>query len=42
VWASAACRSSTIQSTDLIEGTVVTGASKMHELIAAGAATLSF
>lgn len=27
---------------DLIPGTVVTGASVMHELIAAGAATLSF
>lgn len=27
---------------DLIEGTVITGASPMHELIAAGAATLSF
>jgi predicted peroxiredoxin len=27
---------------DLIEGTVITGASPMHELIKAGAATLSF
>ena len=27
---------------DLIEGTVITGASPMHELIQAGAATLSF
>ncbi len=27
---------------DLIDGVVITGASKMHELIAAGAATLSF
>ncbi len=27
---------------DLIDGTVITGASAMHELIAAGAATLSF
>ena len=27
---------------DLIEGVVITGASKMHELIQAGAATLSF
>jgi predicted peroxiredoxin len=27
---------------DLIEGTVITGASAMHELIQAGAATLSF
>jgi predicted peroxiredoxin len=27
---------------DLIEGTIITGASPMHELIAAGAATLSF
>ena len=27
---------------DLIEGTVITGASPMHELIRAGAATLSF
>ena len=27
---------------DLIEGTVITGASVMHELIQAGAATLSF
>ena len=27
---------------DLIEGTIITGASSMHELIAAGAATLSF
>jgi predicted peroxiredoxin len=27
---------------DLLEGVVITGASKMHELIKAGAATLSF
>jgi len=27
---------------DLIEGTIITGASPMHELIRAGAATLSF
>jgi predicted peroxiredoxin len=27
---------------DLVEGTVITGASPMHELIQAGAATLSF
>jgi len=27
---------------DLVEGAVITGASKMHELIKAGAATLSF
>ena len=27
---------------DLISGTVITGASPMHELIQAGAATLSF
>jgi len=27
---------------DLIEGTIITGASPMHELIQAGAATLSF
>jgi predicted peroxiredoxin len=27
---------------DLIEGTVITGASRVHELIKAGAATLSF
>jgi predicted peroxiredoxin len=27
---------------DLIEGTIITGASPMHELIKAGAATLSF
>ena len=27
---------------DFIEGTIITGASPMHELIKAGAATLSF
>jgi hypothetical protein len=27
---------------DLIEGTIITGAGGMHELIARGAATLSF
>ena len=30
------------QESDLIDGVVITGASKMHELIKAGAATLSF
>jgi len=43
LWACTPCvRSRGYGDSDLIEGAVVTGASRMHELIAAGAATLSF
>jgi predicted peroxiredoxin len=43
LWACTPCvKSRGYRDEDLIEGVVVTGASKMHELIKAGAATLSF
>ena len=43
LWACTPCvKSRGYTQADLIEGTVITGASPMHELIQAGAATLSF
>jgi len=43
LWACTPClKSRGYTQEDLIDGVVITGASKMHELIAAGAATLSF
>ena len=43
LWACTPCvKARGYQQTDLIDGVEITGASKMHELIKAGAATLSF
>src|SRR5260370_20384965 len=43
LWACTPCvKSRSYSQEDLIEGTIITGASPMHELIKAGAATLSF
>jgi predicted peroxiredoxin len=43
LWACTPCvKSRGYEPSDLIEGVEITGASKMHELIKAGAATLSF
>jgi len=43
LWACTPCvKSRGYTEDDLIEGAVITGASQMHELIKAGAATLSF
>jgi predicted peroxiredoxin len=43
LWACTPCvKARGYEQADLIEGTVITGASVMHELIQAGAATLSF
>ncbi|HET6611837.1 MAG TPA: DsrE family protein [Kofleriaceae bacterium] len=43
LWACAPCvKSRGYTADDLIEGAIITGASSMHELIKAGAATLSF
>ena len=43
LWACTPCvKARGYEQADLIEGTIVTGASPMHELIQAGAATLSF
>jgi predicted peroxiredoxin len=43
LWACTPCvKSRGYTQEDLVEGTVITGASPMHELIQAGAATLSF
>lgn len=43
LWACTPCvKSRGYEQKDLLEGTVITGASAMHELIKAGAATLSF
>lgn len=43
LWACTPCvKSRGYTQEDLIEGTIITGASPMHELIKAGAATLSF
>jgi predicted peroxiredoxin len=43
LWACTPCvKARGYQQTDLIEGVEITGASQMHELIKAGAATLSF
>lgn len=43
LWACTPCvKSRGYEQSDLIEGTIITGASAMHELIQAGAATLSF
>ena len=43
LWACTPCvKSRGYTQEDFIEGTVITGASPMHELIQAGAATLSF
>lgn len=43
LWACTPCvKSRGYTQEDLIEGTIITGASAMHELIKAGAATLSF
>jgi predicted peroxiredoxin len=43
LWACTPCvKSRGYEQAELIEGTVITGASAMHELIQAGAATLSF
>ncbi len=43
LWACTPCvKSRGYTQEDLIEGTVITGASPMHELIQAGAATVSF
>ncbi len=43
LWACTPCvKSRGYTEEDLIEGTVITGASPMHELIKEGAATLSF
>jgi predicted peroxiredoxin len=43
IWACTPCvKSRGYTQEDLIEGTIITGASPMHELLKAGAATLSF
>lgn len=43
LWACTPCvKARGYEQSDLIDGVVITGASKMHELIKAGAATLSF
>ena len=43
IWACTPCvKSRGYTQDDLIEGTIITGASPMHELLKAGAATLSF
>jgi predicted peroxiredoxin len=43
LWACTPCvKARGYEQSDLIEGTIITGASPMHELIQAGAATLSF
>jgi len=43
IWACTPCvESRGYQPADLLDGVVITGASKMHELIKNGAATLSF
>lgn len=43
LWACTPCvKSRGYEQADLIDGTIITGASAMHELIQAGAATLSF
>jgi len=43
LWACTPCvKARGYSDTDLVEGTVITGASAMHSLISAGAATLSF
>ena len=43
LWACTPCvKARGYEQTDLIDGVEITGASKMHELIKAGAATLSF
>ena len=43
IWACTPCvKARGYTQEDLIEGTIITGASPMHELIKAGAATLSF
>ena len=43
LWACTPCvKARGYQQIDLIDGVEITGASKMHELIKAGAATLSF
>lgn len=43
LWACTPCvKSRGYSQEDLLEGTIITGASPMHELIKAGAATLSF
>ncbi len=43
LWACTPCvKARSYTQEDLIEGTIITGASVMHELIKAGAATLSF
>lgn len=43
VWACTPCaKARGYEQSDLIDGVEITGASKMHELIKAGAATLSF
>ena len=43
LWACTPCvKARGYSESDLIDGVVVTGASKMHELVKAGAATLSF
>lgn len=43
LWACTPCvKARGYEQADLVEGTVITGASPMHELIQAGAATLSF
>src|SRR5687767_10578866 len=43
LWACTPCvKSRGYTQEDLIEGTIITGASPMHELLKAGAATLSF
>jgi len=43
LWACTPCvKARGYEQADLIEGTIITGASAMHELIKAGAATLSF
>lgn len=43
LWACTPCvKARGYQESDLIDGVEITGASKMHELIKAGAATLSF
>jgi predicted peroxiredoxin len=43
LWACAPCvKARGYEQSDLVDGVEITGASKMHELIKAGAATLSF
>jgi predicted peroxiredoxin len=43
LWACTPCvKARGYEQSDLIEGTIITGAGPMHELIQAGAATLSF